>query len=742
MPAKQEPNIGINYGWAGGESGINLQLDENWRAIGALLQLSVISKTTDVPTTPVDGDRYIIPSGATGAWSSHDGKVARYNEATWEIYTPLKGWLAYIDDEAVDGQYQFFDGTNWVPAPIDDAGQVAYSNLLSGLTAIDVQSAIDELADRPLGGGVQSVDGKTGEVDLSGSYEAKRKNNLSATTDPAVTDDSSLGYEPLSRWINTSTGEIWLCVDAAAGAANWQKASLTLDELGSAAVVDVGVTASQVPQNSDLGSAAYTPSTDYEVSGAVATHEGKTDPHNQYVQKVTGKGLSTEDYTTAEQTKLAGIESGAEVNAVDTVQGETGDVDLSNYFEPRRSANVVWDSTSDTYSRDGLTTGVTPIHERMRRCLLNDDGTVNYHLDPNDSTLKADGTAAVLDGTDGQVMVEIPKCYVRVTKLFNGDIKREISEYPRSGFVLHPEFAVGGTLQHDPALDMWYYTNPTGEKSATYVGAYQASVYDTSGAAYIDGLNLDNNDSRVDYTADILGSVSGKYPMVGVTRAQMWQLAGNRGADWSQWTFWQWSLVKLLFFVEYGGFDGQSLLAAGNDNVSTGYQASSSNQTDSPHSIAGKSNVIGNGSGGVASSVRDTAWMSYRGIENFWGNTWQFCDGFNVNDWVWYVSNDPATFGDDTTTGYNQLGVAAPSSNGYIRNVQHNTLGDVVADSTGNSSTAFADYYYQNPGWRMPLVGGHATNGSLVGPSCVSVYYDSGNRNRLISGRLAFSKPQ
>lgn len=38
------------------------------------------------------------------------------------------------------------------------------------------------------------------------------------------------------------------------------------------------------------------------------------------VDKVTGKGLSTNDYTTADQTKLAGIESGAQVNVIEGVQ--------------------------------------------------------------------------------------------------------------------------------------------------------------------------------------------------------------------------------------------------------------------------------------------------------------------------------------------------------------------------------------------------------------------------------------
>ncbi|MER9376001.1 hypothetical protein [Mesorhizobium sp. M0491] len=47
------------------------------------------------------------------------------------------------------------------------------------------------------------------------------KNNFSAVTDPAVTDDSSEGYQIGSTWVNTATDTAWLCVDATAGAAIW-----------------------------------------------------------------------------------------------------------------------------------------------------------------------------------------------------------------------------------------------------------------------------------------------------------------------------------------------------------------------------------------------------------------------------------------------------------------------------------------------------------------------------------------
>ena len=62
------------------------------------------------------------------------------------------------------------------------------------------------------------------------------------------------------------------------------------------------------------------------------------------VDKVAGKGLSTEDYTTAEKTKLAGVAAGAQVNTVTSVAGKTGAVALAK--ADVGLANV--DNTADT----------------------------------------------------------------------------------------------------------------------------------------------------------------------------------------------------------------------------------------------------------------------------------------------------------------------------------------------------------------------------------------------------------
>jgi hypothetical protein len=46
-------------------------------------------------------------------------------------------------------------------------------------------------------------------------------NNLAATTDPLVTNDSSQNYSVGSQWINTTAGRSWMCMSASVGAAVW-----------------------------------------------------------------------------------------------------------------------------------------------------------------------------------------------------------------------------------------------------------------------------------------------------------------------------------------------------------------------------------------------------------------------------------------------------------------------------------------------------------------------------------------
>jgi hypothetical protein len=69
------------------------------------------------PGAPTDGDRYIVPPGATGAWQDHGFAIALYLNGGWRFISPIAGWKCYVEDEALD--YLFTPGspTGWVAMP-------------------------------------------------------------------------------------------------------------------------------------------------------------------------------------------------------------------------------------------------------------------------------------------------------------------------------------------------------------------------------------------------------------------------------------------------------------------------------------------------------------------------------------------------------------------------------------------------------------------------------------------------
>lgn len=106
-----EPNLGLVYGWTLGESGWHAGMDANLKRLGAVVGLAVTSRTTTTPpASPAEGDRYIVPAGATGAWAGRTDQIAVRIAGAWEYHVPKVGWLAYIEDEDVLSVYK---ATGW-----------------------------------------------------------------------------------------------------------------------------------------------------------------------------------------------------------------------------------------------------------------------------------------------------------------------------------------------------------------------------------------------------------------------------------------------------------------------------------------------------------------------------------------------------------------------------------------------------------------------------------------------------
>lgn len=67
-----------------------------------------------------------------------------------------------------------------------------------------------------------------------------------------------------------------------------------------------------------------------------------------------------------------------------------------------------------------------PIQNKIRRCVMK-DGVLQYYLDADNSLLKEDGvTPAVLDGTDGDVMVEIPEFFYKATESGLDNVNKQL----------------------------------------------------------------------------------------------------------------------------------------------------------------------------------------------------------------------------------------------------------------------------------------------------------------------------
>ena len=86
------------------------------------------------------------------------------------------------------------------------------------------------------------------------------------------------------------------------------------------------------------------------------------------------------------------------------------------YFvvDPSEKAyGVEWSGTQSTLTRIGNMEyhKTLPIQSKMKGC-VHQNGVIQYYLNPEDWTKKADGTASKLDGTDGEVGVEVPRFYI------------------------------------------------------------------------------------------------------------------------------------------------------------------------------------------------------------------------------------------------------------------------------------------------------------------------------------------
>jgi hypothetical protein len=86
-------------------------LNDSFLSLDSTVQLAVLSATTTAPPADaVQGDRYIVPAGASDVWINRTGHIAYRTPTGWSFRVPRPGWRAWL---IADGVLMVFTGTAW-----------------------------------------------------------------------------------------------------------------------------------------------------------------------------------------------------------------------------------------------------------------------------------------------------------------------------------------------------------------------------------------------------------------------------------------------------------------------------------------------------------------------------------------------------------------------------------------------------------------------------------------------------
>jgi hypothetical protein len=429
-----------------------------------------------------------------------------------------------------------------------------------------------------------------------------------------------------------------------------------------------------------------------------------------------------------------------------------------------------WDHDDDTYGlylpgtsiKTSDLTGTVDIdvQSRMRRCVINDSGVVQYYLDADDSDLKAGDWLRIVEtealdtaytgthseSTNSLLRVGVPAwsagTFTRGQRVTNGGylwecITASTTATPAAGTVASDLTGTDGQVMVEvPAFSVRYgYLNGVHTRevrlgcsdSLIAQGFQPHPAFIKTDGSYKDAFYIGAYHTYDD--AGTGSSVSGQTNTRSQTRATFRTEAEARGTGWHVLSYLELAAIQTLLVCEFQDYNSQKVIGNGSDAGTTYGVTTGQSDGDGNHSANSTDNV---------SDADD--YMAYRGIENLYGRAWQFVDGINVYDRVIYLSNDQTAFADDTAVGYEFYAQVPTGSSSYQKELH--PLPDVFLPSvvTGASSiTYLGDAFWSTTGWRVAFVGGLSNDGAQVGAFCLALIYGSGDSDSFLGSRLAYA---
>lgn len=214
-------------------------------------------------------------------------------------------------------------------------------------------------------------------------------------------------------------------------------------------------------------------------------------------------------------------------------------------------------------------------------------------------------------------------------------------------------------------------------------------------------------------------------------------------------SFYAVSAVQRLFIMEFGDFDSQKVLGKGNtywtyeDGADSGYEIIRSGNTMELGNRSGYLNRTYNEEELTDGKVS----ISYRGLEDFFGNLWQFIDGLIIIDVGYYFTNSldkmAQILSDNVlnTAGWSYYETTVPTSGGYAKYMQEGDMdfSFVTKEVGGSGSTYYSDYYYPYNGTgalRVALFGRPWIGGGSAGAFDWSLSISAADARSTIVSRL------
>lgn len=259
-----------------------------------------------------------------------------------------------------------------------------------------------------------------------------------------------------------------------------------------------------------------------------------------------------------------------------------------------------------------------------------------------------------------------------------------------------------GDPDYDTASGDWMVEIPKFYIKHTHDGEnveYWVSAGGGEGYDQVDKFYVGRFKTSTDYTSEPY-----VLPAVSIQRRDFRNNSFSKGDGWQAMDLIHNYALRVLFQVEFAHLDSQLILGRGVTS------------TDGRKEGGRTLDLIA--SSGTSIGTNDDCSISYRGIEDIYGNVYEWVEGCLIMDYQAYVCTDPTKYSDTLTDDYKPVGYFNSETNGYAQDMGFSPMykfAEFPISVGVTSATGYCDSYYQNPGLRAPRFGGSWTNSVAAG---------------------------